>query len=100
MLPGSSVPPSSRVRFIRASLHAFWCRGGGGECRGALGRVPRRELHRIWKGITNERKVLIYITLAALESARHVTVSRQQPAGGDVSISLPVRSTVLVFECE
>ena len=43
------------------------------------------------------RKVLMRSLLPALASACHMRLPRQ-PAGGDVSISLPLRSSVFVFE--
>ncbi len=98
VIGGAFVARPVHSRFIARVLVS---RGFGrsAECRGeefparnriAFGSAPRPT--------TRPRKVLIYIALPALESACHMRVTKQQPAGGDVSISLPLRSSVFVSE--
>lgn len=97
------MPLLSRVRFIRASqlTHVV--------SRGLAGFVEAPRGHEFLIGnriafggssrtTTRPGKVLMCGTLPASESACHTRVPRQRPAGGDVSISMPLRSSVLVFE--
>ncbi len=100
----SSVALAARGRFIRASgLTHVVSRGLAGhvaEPRGNKFLVGNRLVFgRTLRTTTRPRKVLMCSTLPALETACHMRIRRQQPAGGDVSISLPLRSSVFVFDC-